>query len=582
MDATFDPYHLWLGIPPAEQPPHHYRLLGLTLFESNRAVIDDAASRQTLHVQGYRAGSHAQAAQRILGELAAARACLLNAATKAAYDDELRRSLEFPATDRPRQPASDSPRNVVVVAAPDPHLPVRARNLAEAPVIPSIPLDDEDPVTDETPTPESLAATPRSAPVGRGSRWRGPLLAGVGAMLFIPLAMAIVGPREPLPETVAQATPAPLAATGESSKAGPAVERTTPIEAIAEATQPSTESHPAIEHAPPASPASVATLKLPAPAGKPRLGQVWTQAIDGMGDVGRSVAALVAVQASMYVPPATHEIAEEPLSVPRKAAARWPAPNEFDLKEAETIVAEFEKSVRETNDDLDSWEGASWKTINTLFDRATNQESRPAIAFQLLIRAEALAAGRDGFSPTERPADERAEMFELDVPTYVAELAASLKRKPLYENRPPDPLDQSRPLRWLGLADRAASDEDFALAAACCESARLWAQHFDDPPLRDLVARRTADVETVAAAFERAKFARERWRAVRDDASAAAEWGRYLCLFAGDFPHGAKHLAKGTDLAAKAARAELTAPVDDAAAVVLGDLWWDAAEAEAD
>jgi hypothetical protein len=27
--AGFDPYHVWLGIPPHEQPPNHYRLLGI-------------------------------------------------------------------------------------------------------------------------------------------------------------------------------------------------------------------------------------------------------------------------------------------------------------------------------------------------------------------------------------------------------------------------------------------------------------------------------------------------------------------------------------------------------------------------
>ena len=28
-DGAFDPYHKWLGIPPKQQPPDHYRLLGV-------------------------------------------------------------------------------------------------------------------------------------------------------------------------------------------------------------------------------------------------------------------------------------------------------------------------------------------------------------------------------------------------------------------------------------------------------------------------------------------------------------------------------------------------------------------------
>ena len=41
MAEKFDPYYTWLGIPPQEQPPHFYRLLGLEVFEENREVICD-------------------------------------------------------------------------------------------------------------------------------------------------------------------------------------------------------------------------------------------------------------------------------------------------------------------------------------------------------------------------------------------------------------------------------------------------------------------------------------------------------------------------------------------------------------
>ena len=44
-ENTFDPLADWLAIPPAEQPPHHYRLLGLKLFEDDTATIERAAAR---------------------------------------------------------------------------------------------------------------------------------------------------------------------------------------------------------------------------------------------------------------------------------------------------------------------------------------------------------------------------------------------------------------------------------------------------------------------------------------------------------------------------------------------------------
>ena len=43
----FDPYHKWLGIPPEEQPPNHYRLLGLPPFEADLDVIDAAAKARS-------------------------------------------------------------------------------------------------------------------------------------------------------------------------------------------------------------------------------------------------------------------------------------------------------------------------------------------------------------------------------------------------------------------------------------------------------------------------------------------------------------------------------------------------------
>lgn len=93
MSAPFDVYHRWLGIAPPDQPPHHYRFLGLTLYESDPEVIRDAAERQIAHVRNYQLGTHAELCQRVLNELAAAKACLLDPEKQAAYDAELRADL---------------------------------------------------------------------------------------------------------------------------------------------------------------------------------------------------------------------------------------------------------------------------------------------------------------------------------------------------------------------------------------------------------------------------------------------------------------------------------------------------------
>ena len=93
MSSEVDPYHLWLGIPPREQPPHHYRLLGIALFEDSADVISMAAQRQMAHVKQLAAGPHVELSQQVLNALAAARVCLLDPRRKSHYDAELQRRI---------------------------------------------------------------------------------------------------------------------------------------------------------------------------------------------------------------------------------------------------------------------------------------------------------------------------------------------------------------------------------------------------------------------------------------------------------------------------------------------------------
>ena len=57
MSASFDPYREWLDIPPDEQPPHYYRLLGLAPFEADPQNIRAVAERQIVRVSTQRLGA---------------------------------------------------------------------------------------------------------------------------------------------------------------------------------------------------------------------------------------------------------------------------------------------------------------------------------------------------------------------------------------------------------------------------------------------------------------------------------------------------------------------------------------------
>lgn len=100
---TFDAHYKWLAIPPHEQPPNHYRLLGVELFEQDLDVIAAAADRQMAHVKCFTSGKYASHSQRLLNELAAARICLLHPEQKSRYDMQLKRQLPI---GQPREPIS--------------------------------------------------------------------------------------------------------------------------------------------------------------------------------------------------------------------------------------------------------------------------------------------------------------------------------------------------------------------------------------------------------------------------------------------------------------------------------------------
>lgn len=94
MSDEFNAYHLWLGIPPTEQPPHYYRLLGIEPFESNQEVIARAADRQAMKLKSVQAGPHMQLSQKLLNEVSVAKVCLLDAKKKGAYDATLIKNLQ--------------------------------------------------------------------------------------------------------------------------------------------------------------------------------------------------------------------------------------------------------------------------------------------------------------------------------------------------------------------------------------------------------------------------------------------------------------------------------------------------------
>jgi WD40 repeat protein len=127
--APFDPYHIWLGIPPEDQPPSHYRLLGIPELESNPDVIDGAAEQRTIYLRTFQAGDQASLAEKLLNEVSAARICLLNTESKATYDQQLLAATRPDPVPAPAAVHNDPPG----VGGEQPTMPVWSPPVRELP-----------------------------------------------------------------------------------------------------------------------------------------------------------------------------------------------------------------------------------------------------------------------------------------------------------------------------------------------------------------------------------------------------------------------------------------------------------------
>lgn len=126
MSKRFDSYHAWLGIPPSEQPPNHYRLLGISLFESDADVIQNGLDQRMSHLKSLANGAHKEESRRLLTEVSQAGVCLLRPEKKQAYDRALRSSLHANAETVEVPPAAvPVTATVTAPAAPIPKQPAR-------------------------------------------------------------------------------------------------------------------------------------------------------------------------------------------------------------------------------------------------------------------------------------------------------------------------------------------------------------------------------------------------------------------------------------------------------------------------
>jgi hypothetical protein len=374
MSTDFDPYYLWLGIPPQEQPPNHYRLLGIAAFESNASVIDSAASRQSTYLHSVAAGPQRQASQKLLTEIAGARRTLLNAESKQIYDAELKARL-----------ASVAPK-----VAPPVARPVTAQVVAPitAPVIAPVAAPIAAPVI----TP---LAVPVAAPVAA------PVTPPVAAPIAPPIAAPEVAPlTDPFAGIAAPAEPEPTANL---------------FGDFAEESSPAVESAPASVPSVPASPPPAAgTPAAPRSTKRP----MWL--------VGGGVGLLLLILGAVFWPKRARE--EAPAQAPKKSTAKKskapPSEDDNSAQPAARAVesANIPRNIRFIRIELPRKGVLSLAEVETIYDNrnvaaygATAEQSSTEGAAAAGLAVDGKTSGNAGDRSLAQTKDTDRPWWKLDL-----------------------------------------------------------------------------------------------------------------------------------------------------------------------
>jgi len=104
MQAEFNPYTEWLGVPAGVRSPNHYELLGLKLLESEQKRALQEYVERSQRIRRLQV-TQPQLVTQVLNELAIACDCLTDPRLKQAYDTALCQQLGIqPPARLPSQP----------------------------------------------------------------------------------------------------------------------------------------------------------------------------------------------------------------------------------------------------------------------------------------------------------------------------------------------------------------------------------------------------------------------------------------------------------------------------------------------
>lgn len=539
MSEAFDPYLKWLGIAPEEQPPNHYRLLGVPLYIDDPDVIENAADRQMSHLRSFQSGKNAALSQKLLNEISAAKVCLLDATKRAAYDKQLKAKLGAD------QPGRAIPSKRLKVAKPAISKPAAGASSDR------IELDVR---------PTVHRAIARS----RKPAWQSPVVLGAAACVVLLLIAGItwlalpggtneVSLRPVAPPNTAEPDDSPNTESDANTSRPPEDEaasndvQVAPAE-VAPADNP-TASDDVNSTSRPDEPQTAVTTPddEPVPAddtAKPDHVDETTTAEAKPREVAASKRAIPDTAAQKRLNEEIRGLFDKEI-----AAARTP-------EEILELAKFFLEQARQTTDDADA--------VYVMLDLARRAAAGVGDA-EVALAAVAAMAERYSVEPWELRTTTLTTVGKSTRGAGFKERALKLAKAA------------------QALVDEAIRDGQYHATEELLDIALEAAKKAEDIPLRKAIVDRADEVELLARQYREFEAALEKLGMDEGDPVANLVAGRFYCFVRGDWLRGLPLLAKsGNDALRQVAQLEVAAPADVEGQTAVGDAWWDLSDATRD
>jgi len=567
MSEPFDAYHKWLAIPTSEQPPNHYRLLGLPLFEADREVISAGAVQRMNWVRKFRKGPQAATAERLTQEITSVWACLLNAERKQKYDELFRQQLHLPIPILP--PVISSAEKLATTPSAVPLGDSTYIN-GTAPASPvSFPPDHADPFRLPSPTSSEV-------PIGVDVFARRPskrrkqsdsamlikvIIGGLVGLIVGYAILLLIGPENDFLGLLPKAKkPTTQVANTNVSKPAPTIDNS---------------NLPIVE---PVSSSISSSQKPLAEENNPSSEQTIPKNIESVPDSQTPLAQAPAVAVEEPPTSASPETkngvpADENKKIePAVPKLLLPVPDEAAQGRAAKLIAEIYKPAYDSDKTPQQKDALAKK----LLQDGKETSGDPAGRFVLLRTAREVAAKAADWKTAFEAADELGRDYEVDVLDMKTSILTTVAANSQH------PFQFKALLDVIGVVlDDAVVSKRFDLSQRLADLGASTVKNSLGPVVTTVPEKRQAVTETVAAAYADGAIAFATLQKNPEDPQANSTAGKLLCIVRNRWDLGLPMLTLGSDEQLKAlAGRDLKPPSSTDEEVAMADDWWDFSEKE--